>query len=128
MQTDRLEQHGLLTPIDKTPTDVFDSHYSTPYLIIKKPGIPNAQTRIIADVRELNKHLQAYSTEDTLSAEQSVNQIADMSLNTISSLDISQGYAQIGITRDSWKFSVITIGINRYLTDRPIMGAHSTVA
>ena len=118
----------MLIPIENTPPNVFNSQHSTPYLIIKKPGIQNTSVRLVADVRTLNKHLQAYPTTNTLSIEQSTHQLADMSLNTISSLDTSQGYAQIGISKDSWEFSVVTVGMNRYLTDRLTMGAHTTVA
>ena len=93
-------------------------------MIIKKPGSTTNEVRLVSDVRELNKRLLPFPPQDTMSVEQSVVQIANMPLHAISQLDVSQAYYQIGLTEDSWKFSVVSIGMDRYLIDRMIMGAN----
>ena len=126
-QIEVMKNQGIITPIEETPREVFNSQYTSPCMIIKKPG-STTEVRLVSDVRELNKRLLPFPPQDTMSVEQSVVQIANMPLHAISQLDVSQAYYQIGLTEDSWKFSVVSIGMDRYLIDRMIMGANSSAA
>ena len=127
-QIEVMKNQGIITPIEDTPREVFNSQYTSPCMIIKKPGSTTNEVRLVSDVRELNKRLLPFPPQDTMSVEQSVVQIANMPLHAISQLDVSQAYYQIGLTEDSWKFSVVSIGMDRYLIDRMIMGANSSAA
>ena len=120
--------NGTLKPIQDAPAQVFDSPFSTPCLIIKRPGLNDNTPKLIADVRELNRYLEAYPKDHTLETDKLSTPFANMHLNTISSLDVSQGYAQLGLSTDSLPFSVVTIGMARFFTDRTLMGTHSTIA
>ena len=51
-----------------------------------------------------------------------------MPLNSISQLDVSHAYFQLGLARKSWPYSVVSIGSLKYLIDRMIMGAASSAS
>ena len=126
-QIEVMKKQGIITPIAKTPADVRNSPYSSPCMILKKPG-SNTEFRLVSDLRELNKKLTPFPPQDTMSVEQSLIQIANMPLNSISQLDVSHAYFQIGLARESWKFSIVSIGSEKFLIDRMIMGACSSAA
>ena len=87
-----IKKQGIITPIDQTPRDVFNSQYTSPCMIIKKPGSTTNEVRLVSDVRELKKRLLPFPPQDTMSVEQFVVQIANMPLHAISQLDVSQAY------------------------------------
>ena len=51
-----MQKQGIITPISQTPKDVRLSPYSSPCMILKKPG-SETEVRLVSDVRELNKRL-----------------------------------------------------------------------
>ena len=126
-QVELMQKQGIITPISQTPKDVRLSPYSSPCMILKKPG-SETELRLVSDVRELNKRLLPFPPQDTLSVEQSLIQIANMPLNSISQLDVSHAYFQLGLARNSWQYSVVSIGSQKYLIDRMIMGAASSAS
>ena len=46
-QIEIMKKQGIITPIDQTPRDIFNSQYTSPCMIIKKPGSTTNEVRLV---------------------------------------------------------------------------------
>ena len=120
-EVDRLVYQGVIEPIEQCPKAIANSSFVSPCMVIKKPH-SLTELRLVTDLRLLNERLKDYPPQETLSVQQSLIEIASMSLDNVSNLDVSQAYFQLGLTKESYKFSVISIGLKKYVLKRLQMG------
>ena len=99
------------------------SAFSSPCMLVRKPGyekvdIREAKHRLVIDLRKLNK-IAKISKYQIPHIVETLTQIDKKRLNYISVIDLTKGFNQIPISRDSMKYTTFrTDGLGSYALTR----------